>query len=490
MKPYLPIHRKKPVVDISSEEELPVIFPTLYSNKAIGFYIAALVICNLLFSGKFLSPLFWVSGIFAVYCFFSYSSRLSVKWSRLTTQQYEKKLFWTALGIRLVWVLISYVMYNTINGQPFEWGAADALFYHDAGSWIVDLLKENQYQKFVDEVKSGYSDLGYATYLGLLYTLTGKYVLAARLLKALYGAITVLLLYRLAKRTFGEKVGRLGGLFVLLMPNLILYCGLHTKENEMVFLTVVFLERSDALIRGSRFSFTAILLPLLAVVALFFFRTVLAVTAIFALVTTLMLSRDKILNFGRRALIIVWVLLASSYFVGGKVMSDVEALWNARNSTQEKMLDFRASRANGNKLAKYAGGAVFAPMIFVIPFPTVVGTPGQENQQFINGGNFVKNVLAFFMLLAVYDVIKKRKWRDYLLIGSFVVGYLGVLAMSSFAQSERFHQPVLPFELIIAAYGFSVMTNKLKKWFGNWMILLVVIMVAWSWFKLAGRGMA
>ena len=141
-------------------------------------------------------------------------------------------------------------------------------------------------------------------------------------------------------------------------------------------------------------------------------------------------------------------------------------------------MEWRSKRENGNKYAKYAGGAVFAPMIFVIPFPTVIGTPNQEIIQLLNGGNFIKNVLAFFVLLAIYDIVKKRKWRDYLFIGSFVIGYLGVLAMSAFAQSERFHQPVLPFELILAAYGLSVINRKQRKWFQNWMFLLVVIMVA------------
>jgi phosphoglycerol transferase MdoB-like AlkP superfamily enzyme len=129
-------------------------------------------------------------------------------------------------------------------------------------------------------------------------------------------------------------------------------------------------------------------------------------------------------------------------------------------------------------------------MIFIIPFPTIVETPKQENQKIINGGNYVKNILAFFILIAFYTVVKEKRWREYLLIGTFTVGYLAVLAMSAFAQAERFHQPVLPFEIIIAAYGISLITNKEKKYFTWWMVLIFVIIVAWSWFKLAGRGMA
>ena len=127
-------------------------------------------------------------------------------------------------------------------------------------------------------------------------------------------------------------------------------------------------------------------------------------------------------------------------------------------------MEWRAKREGGNKFSTYASGAVFAPMIFVIPFPTMVETPGQENQRLIHGGNYVKNILAFFTMLALFLLIKEGKWRDHLLIGSFTIGYLAVIALSAFAQSERFHQPALPFVLIFAAYGISRSEKKTKKY--------------------------
>ena len=98
--------------------------------------------------------------------------------------------------------------------------------------------------------------------------------------------------------------------------------------------------------------------------------------------------------------------------------------------------------------------------------------------------------MAFFVIFAVYWVIRNKKWRDYLLIGSFTIGYLLILAMSTFGSSERFHQPSLPFELILAAFGLSLIANKQKKYFTWWLALIFVAIVGWSWFKMAGRGMA
>lgn len=464
--------------------------PKYYSSKAISLYIGVLVLCNVLFFNRMLSPMFWLFGIVEVFAFFHFSNQLTRTWANSSEKRFVKRLFQTALIIRVVWVVFSYFLYSAMTGKPFEWGAADALGYHGTAEWIVGLLQDGKLQQFFDSMKGAYSDMGYSLYLGLQYFITAKSVFIARILKAIYSAYTCVLIYQLAKRNFGEETGRMAGIFCMLMPNLILYTGLHLKEAEMVFLTVAFMERTDKLLRRKKYSFSTIILPVLLAGSLFFFRTVLGATAIFALFTTLIFSTNKVLGMGKRTLLIIWALVAAGYFVGGKIASEVEEVWAARSQNQQASLEFRTTRDNGNKFAKYAGGAVFAPMIFVIPFPTVVGTPNQENQQLINGGNYVKNIMAFFTLFALLLILRTKRWREYLLIGSFTIGYLVVLALSAFAQSERFHQPALPFILILSAYGVTQLTNKTKKYYTWWLMLIFLAVVAWSWFKLAGRGLA
>ena len=76
-----------------------------------------------------------------------------------------------------------------------------------------------------------------------------------------------------------------------------------------------------------------------------------------------------------------------------------------------------------------------------------------------------------------------------MLIIAIGCGYLIVIALSAFAHSERFHLPALPFALILAAYGISILGNKQKKWYNYWLILIFVANIAWAWFKLKGRGL-
>ena len=145
---------------------------------------------------------------------------------------------------------------------------------------------------------------------------------------------------------------------------------------------------------------------------------------------------------------------------------------------------------NVQKFAKYAGAAVFAPMIFTIPFPTMTEVPGQENLKMIHGGNFVKNITSFFTILALFILLFSGDWRKHVLPIAILCGYLVVLTFSSFAQSERFHLPSVPFAMMFAAYGISYMRNpKYKRWFRMWCVLMFIAAIAWNWFKLAGRGM-
>jgi len=254
-------------------------------------------------------------------------------------------------------------------------------------------------------------------------------------------------------------------------------------------LTVLFVERSDLMMRNKNFNFIEIAPPILIAASLFTFRTVLGATALFALFTALMFSSTKVVGWGKRIILIVWVLGTVGYFIGGALSNEIEEVWQARKENQSSSLAYRTVQQGGNKFAKYASSAIFAPIIFVMPFPTMVNTPGQQNSQLLHGGYYIKNILAFFVFFALFWVIKNGKWRDYTLIGSFTIGYLGVIAMSSFAQAERFHQPALPFLLIFAAFGISKITNKEKKYFSWYSVFVFVAIIAWSWFKLAGRGM-
>lgn len=461
-----------------------------YSSKAIYFYFGTLLLVSVLFINR-LIPIHWaLMGSIEVIGFFAAANLLTRKWADVSAKRFEKNLFVYGLMLRVVWVIVSYIMYTQMTGKPFEFSAGDSYGYHSSAIWLKNMSFDKAWQTLVAISGGGVSDAGYAFYLTIMYKIFGTEVMIPRLIKAVLSAYMAVLVYRLAERNFGEDVGRIAGVFAMLMPNLIYYNGLHLKEVEMVFLTVFFLERADSLMRSGSVNIPKLILVIVLAAILFTFRTVLGVTALFSVLTALTLSTKRVSKAANRGFFIVWVVIAIAYFAGGRISSEIEEVWESRKTNQSTSYEARSVSRSGNVFARYASSSYLAPAIFVIPFPTMVNVETQQNQMLLHGGYFVKNVLAFFVFFSLFYLFRNKMLRDHLLILSFTVGYLAVIAFSAFAHSERFHQPVLPLLLILAAVGVVNMSPKFKRFYLLYLLLLGVVILVWSWYKLAGRGLA
>ncbi len=470
-------------------------FPSNYAFQAVIAYISALLIIAIRFNAYVMQWYWWLFGIIGVLGFFYGANKLTKLWGNYTERLFKKQLFWTALAIRVIMVLFLYWFFTKLSNEPpFMFHAADAKGYHEAAEWMANSIRERNSALFFTWLfaeDGGISDAGYPLYLGSIYLLTGNSILLARLIKAVWSALTCVLIYKLGSRNFGESVGRMAGIFVMLEPHFIIYSGLHLKETEMIFLLVFFLERADNLIRSRSFRIGAITPVFLLAASLFFFRTVLGLAAIFAFIMALLLSSQKVANLGRRWMVLILFVLCAGYFVGGRVLSEVESAWEGRHTNQESRYGvIRQSQS----LAKYATKTVLAPMIFTIPFPTMVETPGQENHRMHHAGNVVKNVMSLFCILAlvllIFDKSPTTGWRNNVLLGAYLIAYLIIIVQSAFMHVDRFHLPAYIIELLFAAYGLSQMPRiRYKKLYTYWCVLMFVAWIAWAWIKLSGRGL-
>lgn len=460
--------------------------PKTIANKGLALYLLSLVIVTVVFMNYAMGLVWIVLGFVEVLLFFMQSHSLSLKWSGLTSKQFVRNIFWIAILLRLVWVLFSYFFYIAQTGQPFEFGAADSLGYHLDAEWLAGCPWITTWD-YLFAKRSAYSDSGYCLYLTLVYKLFGSSIIFARILKAIYSSWMCVLVYKLAVRHMDEKVARLAGIFTMLMPNLIIYCGMHLKETEMLLLTMLFLERADHTLRSKTLIIIDIVIPILLAGYLFLFRTVLGVVALFSFVTALLFSPSRIVRKGRKIAVAFWVAFAIVFMAGGVIMNEVEELWMNRNTNQESKRIEQTLR--GNQWAKYATGTVMAPMVFVLPFSTMVDTD-QENQMTLHGGNYVRNFMGVFVLLAFYSLLfAKKNWRDFALLGSFVIGYLGVISLSGFANSERFLLPGLPCLIIFWAYGISVLNAKSFRFLKYWYVVVPIMEIGWAIFKIGSRGL-
>lgn len=459
-------------------------FPKLFSNKAVLCYAVTLAIVSFAFMNYAMPFQFVMFGVVEVFLFFYCGGSLTRNWRKFSSRRFTKRLFFLALVLRLVYVVFIYFYYIEMTGRPNMYHPGDELMYEYFG----ELMATEGFNEFVRQIKGiDFSDRGYCWWMGVVYGVLGPTVFSDRIVKCFLDAFSCVLIYSLGKRNFGEFEGRMAGIFYLFMPNMWYYCGLSLKETVMAFMVILFVERGDFVIRSRKIEIKDLLLPALIVLIVFTFRTALAAVLFAALIMAIVLSSGKQLEAWKKVLyglvFGIWMLMT----VGVEIIEETQQLWEGRTENQSVGYEWRSET---NSFAQYASAAVFAPLIFTIPFSSMVNIVDQENQMILNGANFIKNILSGFTIFALLSLLFRGEWRKHVLPLAVTAGYLVVLVFSNFAHSERFHFPVLGFELMFAAYGISMVKNKQKRWYNLWLIFICVANVLWGWIKLAGRGLA
>lgn len=471
--------------------------PRLMATKSIVAYVVSLLAVSVVFYEYAMPIWLWVVGVVSILLFFSGSQYLTKIWHNISTKSFAQKLLLGAFGIRLLYVIFIYFFNLNHYGTYYESNAGDITWYVPSGLEMAEQLAEGNWGEVVQMWMSwdiAISDLGYVIYLAVLYLITGSIseVVLPLILKALYGAITCVLMYRVAQRHFSEHVARMTAIFCMLQANMIWWCGSMMKETEMILLFILYLNELDKVLSRGSFKFQQLLIAIGLGLLLFTFRSALGIVAFLAMFVSIVLIDGKLVKLWMKIVmgLIVVVVLGLTY--GESLMEITEETASmVQGDYQQTNMEWRTRRDGGNSFAKYASAVVFAPLIFTIPFPNMVYTfQSQEMQMMVSGGNFVKNILSFFVIIVLIELLLSGSWRKHILPIALLCGYLVALVLSVFAQSGRFHMPVIPLEMMFAAYGVSLMHKvpAYKRWYNYVLALEVVVCIAWGWFKLAGRG--
>lgn len=479
--------------------------PDWFATYAVATYAIALAGVSFVYSNYSMEWYFMLFGIVWVAGFFFLSVKYSRDWSMQRVRKsktFEKKLFLTGFLIHAAYAIFIYFFYLNMTGQPQEFQVGDSAFYMEiAGEdWMRNWDSGTLWAGITEYAQNYFSDVGYPLFLLLpirIFGLDASYVII-RLIHALFGAYTAVIIYRLTARSMGESIARITAIFCMLHPVLICYSGMILKEVFMTWLVVVFIDIADRLLRSRKYTFSTIAPLVLIGFSLFLFRTVLGMIAFMAVFFALVMMDNKIISLGRKILLGVLLAGVLALAASDTIMREIRYVTETDvKEQQEKSLEYRygekknSDKGLGNTFAKYAGAAVFAPLIFTIPFPTMVNaTIGQEDMRLIHGGNWMRNVMSGFVILAMIMLLITGDWRKYTLPLAMMLGYLLMLAFTQFAHSLRFHIPVMPFEMMFAAYAIANMRRKHRNWYLIWCLVMVVACFAWNWFKLAGRGLA
>ena len=456
----------------------------------IGVYLLALLVISLLFREHALQLRWMLWGIDEVLFFFLLTSVFYPRWKNIDRKRFLWTVFLVALVIRVVYVVGVGCYYYYQTGMAHEFGAGDSIWYHSTALLCSRWLKNGHIAyiyRYLRFCSMGYSDRGYIYWLTLIYSIFGRSMLVPRIFKGLMSAYMCVLIYKLGSRTFGERTGRLAAVMFVFMPILIQMCGIHTKEAEMIFLSIFALERMDYLIRSKKYTFWNILAPILLTGLTFGFRTIIGMCLIFAFIVFVVLSPKELVGKKGKILTLVGIVVVFFAFLFSPIGREMRIIY--RLNFSEINYQSEKYKEDGMKHSQLAKNIYLAPGAFVLPLAPMVEEAPDHNKM-IHGSTYVKNFLAFFAMLAIVIAIQQRKWRDFSLIGAYELSYLGIIMFSFAANSERYHEPAIPLLVLMSAYAMTHLRHKDLKWFHVYCGLLFVALVFWNWLKLSARGLA
>lgn len=482
--------------------------PNWLTGKSIVFFFISMFACWWAF-GYVPDFELWIVASLSILLFFYGGQSMSKSWERKNERAFVRYVFIAGFLIRLLWILYCYFIFNMDHYGKIYGDDADTGWYMDVGKSLTKWLAGESHlirsdaqnapmtlTEIMDYHGCALDDVGYPMWLGFVYLIFGvdNDVFIPFVLKCIMSAYCAVYSYRIAKRHYGDGVARLSAIFVCVYPNMIYWCGTMFKEVEMVFLCCIAIEHFDRVLSsGQRYTFKNLLPSILATIVVFFFRSALAILILLAVFAHIIMVSNRVMSLGKK--ILAGILLTSVLLVamGDRLRTQSQELLDRAQSNDQKVnMEWRAERQGGNGFAKYAGAAVFAPLIFTIPFPTF--NQAEESQLLqvqLSGGSYIKNILSFFVIIVMFMLLISGEWRRHVFILAYTVGYHLILVMSEFAHSGRFHMPVIPMLLLFAAYGVQIAkTNaKVRKWLPMVLVLEVAVCLVWNWFKLKGRGL-
>lgn len=464
-------------------------FPSWMVKNALIAYIITALLLFIFFFNHGMDFYNWVLNTIGVFCFFFFSNKLSINWGKYSVSSFQKNIFWITIIVRFIWILFfsqfTYWLWNTPWEQP-KGISMDSCAYYDTAIWFSSLIDQGKYwTEIMKMIKDGgFSDLGYPTWLAILSQVGLDSILWTRIPNCLFDAVVCIMVYRIGKRHFGEQVGRMGAIFTMLMPLTFMYAGITMKESLMIMLFMLAIDQLDGIIHGDKKGFLHIILGLSLVLLLAFFRTALSLVTLAAFFLGLLFTKNKRSKWLNRLFICLFIIIVGILFAREVFYSQFTEI----QTTYEMSKGNFENRSRGNILVKNMTKIMFAPLIFTVPFPTMVET-GQTWPQLCNGGNFIKNILSFFCIILFIQLLLQRKWRPFTFPIAVLCGYLTALTMSSFAHSGRFHQPAVPLEMMFAAATMYLYPKQIKRLWKPILVLEVITILAWNWFKLAGRGL-
>lgn len=439
------------------------------------------------FTISLFAPIGFVLFGFTVVAFFLIGiAFLPVKFLVMPYRKKIRAFFFISFFTHLLFLVILYIYYFSLDGTLFGPNAMDVTGYHLVPKWMAEEYSSTgtlNIQYYLDLVGS-FSDMGYIFWMFFWYTLFGSDLWLHGLLNIIFASFSAVLVYKITLRQFGEKVGILAAIMMLLHPFFIYYNSIALKETIMLWLVLMFFKQAQAYFIFPNRKALHLVLALLSVLMLTFFRNFLAIVLGLGFLIHFLFNgvkRSRSINI----FISIITFIGFYYlFTSLNVFADANTLINISGESFDSVV----ARRTGNSLVeRFTSLPAFIVLAFSGPFPTIVNIPDQESILLQMGGAFLRNLMVPFSMFSIWFVFKKEL-RQNLMYLFFIFAYLFIVAYSGYGNSMRYNLVVLPILLIYTAKGIQDITFNQRKVYHIYLFILVLVILMWNYSKLAGRG--
>ena len=150
------------------------------SVLGVFVYLAALALIGVLFRGQVMQPKWMFWGVGEVLFFFLLSWFFYSHWKEDDGKRFRRKVFFIALSIRAVYVVLVCFYFYQQTGVAFEYDAADSLSYHGKAVFFAKCVKTGYFRyvfEYLNAYYMGFSDQGYTLWLTVIYAVFGNNIL-------------------------------------------------------------------------------------------------------------------------------------------------------------------------------------------------------------------------------------------------------------------------------------------------------------------------
>lgn len=163
---------------------------------------------------------------------------------------YVLNIFYVALFLRLVFIIVTHILSTYYGLGPksdsfpgMEGGAiiGDDMGIHARAWALANTVKGIQLSEIQTKTLLNFSQYGWSFhvyFLGFIYYLFGTVPILGKCINALFGVLTGITSYFIAKELFGQKTAKLAYILVMFYPTLFLWSTTNLKDTMLIsFLT-------------------------------------------------------------------------------------------------------------------------------------------------------------------------------------------------------------------------------------------------------------